>query len=383
LRRTRRAPPFRAEVVAPAADESAPAEVVPYGITMVQADGFKVDPTNAVKVCVIDSGYDLGHEDKPGADVVTGTDDLDGSGPWSEDGSSHGTHVSGTINALDNEIGVIGVFPSVPMHIVRVFGDDGAWAYSSDLIDAVDDCIAHGAKVINMSLGGPLPSVLENQVFLHALKSGVLSIAAAGNGGEGRTCDIWEDASRPERQSCRMHYAAAYDSVVSVAAVDSEKRIADFSQIERGVHTFAVKATSCKDAGGVAAVVFQREGETGPVLGTLGDTFPGIPVVGAERSTGLALREGYIGTPVTLSFEVSDYNYDYFNGTSMATPHVSGVAALLWTRHPECGPTDIRNAMNATAVDLGKKGRDSLFGYGLVQAQAADDYLKSHACLGQ
>ena len=85
---------------------------------------------------------------------------------------------------------------------------------------------------------------------------------------------------------------------------------------------------------------------------------------------------------MTLSFVVSDYNYDYFRGTSMATPHVAGVAALVWSKHPECGPSDIRNAMNATAVDLGSRGRDRYFGNGLVQAQDADKYLADHACSG-
>jgi subtilisin family serine protease len=433
-------------------------EVVPYGITMVQAEGFQGNPASGVKVCVIDSGYDLGHEDKPGADVVTGTDDLDGAGPWSEDGDGHGTHVSGTVNALDNDIGVIGVFPSVPMHIVRVFGDDGIWAYSSDLINAVDDCADHGANVINMSLGGPRPSVLENAVFLQARKNGVLSIAAAGNGGVGRVCDIFEDPSRPERQACKMHYPSGYDSVVSVAAVDEHANIATFSQIntkveiaapgvsvlstvptgsmmdvvlqtglaatdvvpmdnfeiptvpvtgllqdcglgtaaadcgdatgkvcliERGVVTFATKAVACETAGGIAAVVFQSAtGGTGPVLGTLGDTSVGIPVVGMDRATGLALRADYIGTSATLSFTLSHYDYDFFSGTSMATPHVAGVAALIWSNHPECGPTDIRTAMNATAVDLGTPGRDKHYGNGLVQARDADTYLNDNGCSG-
>jgi serine protease len=60
---------------------------------MVQAEGYAGDLTNAPRVCVIDSGYDLGHEDKPGAGVVTGSDDLNGAGPWDHDGSGHGTHV--------------------------------------------------------------------------------------------------------------------------------------------------------------------------------------------------------------------------------------------------------------------------------------------------
>ena len=438
------------------ADGAATGEVVPYGITLVQADQVQGNLSAEAKVCVIDSGYDIRHEDKPKQPTVEGTDDPDGAGPWDEDGSGHGTHVSGTINALDNEIGVIGVFPNASMHIVRVFGNDGLWAYSSDLINAVGDCMTHGANVINMSLGGELPSRLENAVFLQAQKAGVLSIAAAGNGGNGRTCDMWAD--RPERQACKMHYPSGYASVMSVAAVDESKRLASFSQInskveiaapgvsvlstvptgsmmdvtlttglgttdvepmdnfpiptgpvsgllqdcglgataddcgnatgkvcliERGSVTFAEKAVSCETAGGVAAVVYQKAGEAGPVLGTLGETYVHIPVVGTDRDTGLALKAGYLDSEAIVTFTVSDYNYDWFSGTSMATPHVAGVATLLKSLHPTCGPTELRKAMNATALDLGPLGRDKYFGYGLVQAKAADAYLTKNGCTGQ
>ena len=441
------------------AEGDAVGEVVPYGIPMVQADQVRGDTSAGAKVCVIDSGYDIRHEDKPKQPIVSGTDDP-GTGPWTEDGSGHGTHVSGTINALDNELGVIGVFPSAAMHVVRVFGNDGNWAYSSDLIDAVSDCMSNGADVINMSLGGPLPSRLENAVFLQATKSGVLSIAAAGNGGDGRSCDMWTDPSRPERQACKIHYPSAYDSVMSVAAVDDKMALASFSQrnskveiaapgvsvlstvpvgsmmdvtlaydgkstdvvpmdnfeipttpvsgmlhdcgfgitvadcgganaatgkvclIERGGATFAEKAVACQTAGGVAAVVFQNPTTAGPVLGTLGDTHVNIPVVGTDRATGLELKAN-VGNSVTLTFAVSDYNYDYFNGTSMATPHVAGVATLLKSLHPQCGPTELRTAMTATAKDLGPRGRDVYFGHGLVQAKAAHDYLTKNGCTGQ
>jgi serine protease len=438
------------------ADGTAVGEVVPYGIPMVQADQVRGDTSAGAKVCVIDSGYDIRHEDKPKQPIVSGTDDS-GTGPWTEDGSGHGTHVSGTINALDNELGVIGVFPSAAMHVVRVFGNDGNWAYSSDLIDAVSDCMTNGADVINMSLGGELPSRLENAVFLQATNRGVLSIAAAGNGGDGRTCDMWAD--RPERHACKMHYPSAYDSVMSVAAVDDKMALASFSQrntkveiaapgvsvlstvpvgsvmdvtlaygststdvvpmdnfeipttpvsgmlqdcgfgataaacgnatgkvclIERGGDvTFAQKAVSCQTAGGVAAVVFQNPTTAGPVLGTLGDVHVNIPVVGTDRATGLELKANYLGSAVTLTFAVSDYNYDYLSGTSMATPHVAGVATLLKSRHPQCGPTDLRAAMTATAKDLGPVGLDRYFGHGLVQAKAADDYLTKTGCTGQ
>jgi serine protease len=136
---------------------------------------------------------------------------------------------------------------------------------------------------------------------------------------------------------------------------------------------------SCQSAGGVGAVVYQNAITAGPVVGTLGSTLVDIPVVGTDRATGTALL-AKIGTPATLTFVIS--SYDYYNGTSMATPHVAGVAALLFSKHPACGPTDIRNAMNATAVDLGTKGRDKYYGNGLVQAKDADVYLDSHACSG-
>jgi subtilisin family serine protease len=286
----------------------------------------------------------------------------------------------------------------------------------------------------------------------------VLSVAAAGNGGDGTTCDMWADPGRPERNACKIEYPSGYDSVLSVAAVDEQKQIAAFSQvnskveiaapgvsvlstvptgsmvdvtlatglgtfdvvpmdnfpipqapvsgmlqdcglgataadcgnaagkmclIERGGVTFAEKAVACETAGGVGAVVYQKAGEAGPVLGTLGDTHVEIPVVGTDRATGLALKNGYLGTAATLTFAVSNYNYDYFSGTSMATPHVSGVAALLRSRHPQCGPDDLEAAMLATAQDLGPRGRDNYYGSGLVQAKAADDYLTKHGCTGQ
>ena len=88
---------------------------------------------------------------------------------WNQDGCGHGTHVAGTITAADNTAGVVGVAPnSVSLHIVRVFGDDCSWSYASDLVAALDECQAAGAKVVSMSLGGTFKSTTENAAFASA-----------------------------------------------------------------------------------------------------------------------------------------------------------------------------------------------------------------------
>ncbi|MFM7786347.1 MAG: S8 family serine peptidase [Gammaproteobacteria bacterium] len=433
-----RAPPSPADLLP--AEGSGSQQVIPYGLQLVQAQGLTGNRSAGIKVCVMDSGYDMGHEDKPRRTTVKGTNDPGGTGPWDRDGDGHGTHVSGTINSLNNTVGIVGVFPRVPMHIIRVFGNKGEWAYSSDLVAALDACIAAGADVVNMSLGGSDPTELERLAFRDARWAGVLSVAAAGNDGE-----------------ALFSYPASYPSVMSVAAVDDTSAHASFSNlnrevdiaapgvavlstvprgtvreafiesplgetavvpmdnfavpaeplsgalvdcglagsatdcgnatgamclIERGTFFFYEKARSCAAAGGIGAVVFNKEGEVGPVYGTLGEERSSIPIVGTDRATGISLRASHLGSTLTLSFGARSPDYDSYSGTSMATPHVAGVAALIWSRHPKCSNDQVRRAMEDTALDLGNAGRDWSFGAGLVQARAADDYLKMLGCGG-
>ncbi len=433
---TLRARPSGADIQPSAAEAAGSAQIVPYGVSAVKAVGLTGVTSAGIKVCVIDSGYDLGHEDKPLRPTVGGEDDPSGTGQWTLDGSGHGTHVSGTINARNNGVGVVGVFPRAPMYVVKVFDSTDTWAYSSDLVAALDRCIAAGAKVINMSLGGGDPSTTERIAFRDARAAGVIAVAAAGNEG-----------------SSLMSYPASYLSVISVAAVDENLQRASFSNfnnrvllaapgvsvlstvprgsttkaelstglgtqavipmdsyalpttpvagrlvdcglagtpgdcagaqgaiclIERGTYFFYEKAQSCEAAGGVGAVVYNRADEAGPVYGTLSGTKVGIPVVGTDRVTGLNLLQSYLGTTATLTF--SEWPYDYFSGTSMATPHVAGVAALVWSRHPGCDSETIRQALTTTAQDLGVAGRDPDYGVGLVRARAASLWLDRQPC---
>ena len=406
------------------------AETVPYGISMVQANQVSFAPAPGRKVCIIDSGYSLGHPDLPQIGV-TGVDDSV-AGPWSQDGCGHGTHVAGTIAALGgNNSGVLGVVPTgeLGLHIVRVFGNSCGWAYSSDLAAALEKCQAASANVVSMSLGGSVSNSLERNAFDAAYAAGVLSIAAAGNGG-----------------NTAISYPAGYDSVVSVAAVDQNEALASFSQrnadvelaapgvgvlstvpwlelnsvtvdnvtnngtwiedtgrtgtggisgslvsgglcnaagqwagqvvlCERGGITFADKVNNVRAGGGVAAVIYNNV--PGEFLGLV-QVPTSTPAIGITQADGQSLltKLGQSATVVSYHSDTSG-GYEAWDGTSMATPHVSGVAALVWSRYPTKTNVEIRNALDASAKDLGPAGRDSNFGFGLVRAQAALALLAS------
>ncbi len=289
------------------------AESTPYGIPMVQANQLSDSLSGNRKVCIMDTGYTLNHPDLPSTGI-TGSDGYgsNDTGNWYNDGNGHGTHVAGTIAAIGgNGQGVVGVNPSgqLGLHIVKVFNDQGRWAYGSDLIKAIEQCQQAGANVTSMSLGGSGQSNAERQAFANSYAQGMLHIAAAGNDG-----------------NSSMSYPASYDAVVSVAAVDSSENKASFSQYNSQVEIAA----------------------------------PGVGVNSTWNNNG----------------------YKSISGTSMATPHVSGVAALVWSHFPSCTSAQVRNALNVTAKDKGAAGRDTSYGHGIVQAKAAYDYLANSSCGG-
>lgn len=291
------------------------AETNPYGINLVQANQVSDANTGNIKVCITDSGYEGNHEDlRAYTDYRITGNNSDGqgnnTGSWWEPGNAHGTHVAGTIGAIGNNgKGVNSINPSglLKIHNVKVFGNDGNWGYGSDMVKAVEQCRNAGAKIINMSLGGSQSSMTERNAFNAAYNAGVLNIAAAGNAG-----------------NSSMSYPASYDSVMSVAAVNSSKSRASFSQYNSQVEIAA----------------------------------PGVSVTST----------------------VLDNGYATWDGTSMATPHVAGVAALVWSHYPSCSASQIRNAINVTAEDLGSSGRDSSYGYGLIKARAMYNALSTYGC---
>jgi serine protease len=411
-------------------------ETTPYGITMVQADqvaeGANVAST---MVCIIDSGVNLPHEDLNALGTQFGGTNDSGTGNWYVDENGHGTHVAGTVVATGaNAKGVVGVAAAgtLPIHVIKVF-DQRGWAYSSSLAAALTQCESAGSGkklVVSMSLGGSSKSRTEESAFKNAWSRGVLAVAAAGNGG-----------------NTQMSYPASYSSVISVAAIDSAKVVATFSQknsqvelaapgvgvwstersgtgrtvtldaagsgyeanpmdgtpfgsasaaivscglgdtvggtacavsggkiclISRGGISFADKVNNCQSSGGVAAIIYNDE--PGELYGTLGTVVTNIPSVGVSQATGQSILAAL---PASGSVSVAVGHYGRRNGTSMATPHVSAVAAVVWSHNGAWTNQQIRDALGRTAEDLGEAGRDTSYGYGLVQAKAALDSLRS------
>ncbi len=292
------------EYVEPDAPRYLFGQTTPYGITLVQGNLISPADTANRTVCIIDSSLKRMHEDHKANPNITGTN-VDATGGWWDDTCGHGTHVAGTVAAVNNTIGVVGVAPGIKLHIIKVF-QGCRWAYTSELVDAMALCKDAGANIINMSFGGAQSSEAESTAIQALYDEGMLIIAAAGNGGNTAT-----------------NYPAGYPSVISVGAVDSNQTVADFSQRNDDVELAA----------------------------------PGVDVLSTSPQ-----------------FRV---NYTTLSGTSMASPHVSGVAALVWSHHPSWTNAQVRDAMTMTAKDLGMPGRDSSYGFGLVQAKAALDLLNA------
>ncbi len=276
---------------------SQPAQKLPWGVDRIDAD-LAIGKGNGVTVCIVDTGIDKTHPDLQ-ANIVGGKNFVAKGASvdptkWNDD-NGHGTHVAGTIAAVDNSIGVVGVAPQASLLAAKVLNRQGS-GYLSDVIAGIDYCVQSGAKVVSMSLGTSSDVQAVHNAVDAAYASGVLLVAAAGN-----------DYGGP------VSYPAAYDSVIAVSATDSNNNLASFSNVGPKVELAA----------------------------------PGVSVFSTWKD----------GTYATAS------------GTSMAAPHVSGVAALAIQANPLLSNTEVRALLQNTADDLGAAGKDYWFGYGLVDAE--------------
>jgi serine protease len=304
--------------------------------------------SDQVVVAVVDTGILANHPDLAGQ-LVPGYDFIrdpararDGNGidPDPEDagdlafGSSstfHGTHVAGTVAARsDNDTGVAGIAWESRVMPVRVLGIDGGTSY--DVIQGVrfaaglpndsGTAPAKRADIINLSLGSRYSSQAEQNTLDQVRNAGVIVVASAGN----------DASSNPS-------FPAAYGGVVSVAATTITKSRAPYSNFGPSIDIAAPGGNFATDVNG--------DGLGDGVVSTIGDDRNGRVVFG----------------------------YAALTGTSMAAPHVAGVAALMKAVFPALTPGQFDTALGAGELtdDLGLPGRDDQFGAGLINAQKALD----------
>ncbi len=307
-----------------------------WGIKKIGAPAaWDTSTGTGVIVAVVDTGIDYNHPDIAG-NVWINSKEIAGNGidddnngyvddvrGWNFVGASfqspqqsndpidhngHGTHVAGTIAAVGNNgIGVIGVAWNA--HVMAVKGlDDSGTGTDSTLGPAILYAANNGADIVSASWGGPEFSQTIADAITYAYDLGAVIVVAAGNNSE----------------DARDFYPAALPNVITVAASDSNDNLASFSNFGSKIDVAAP---------GVDILSLQAAGSTlGPVVS------PG---------------------------------YMRLSGTSMATPHVSGLAALILSQHPAYSNEDVRQVLRVSATDLGDPGYDLSYGYGRINASAA------------
>ena len=256
------------------------------------------------------------------------------------DMSGHGTHVAGTIGQLTNNgVGGAGMASNVRLMPVKVIDSEWDFIFNSPFV-GTDDTVArgiryaadNGADVINMSLGrtGPPAPAVESAVA-YAVSHGSFVAVAGGNEFDGGTQRLAEFAPR-------------IDGMVAVGATGRDRLRASYSVQGSFIELVA--------PGGD----FARGGSAGGIL---------------QQTLDLELVETYTGSVARYRAPRFDvFAHYYFEGTSMSTPHVSGLAALL-ADQGVTSPGAIEAIMKQTATDLGAAGRDDEYGYGLINPRAA------------
>jgi serine protease len=260
--------------------------------------------------------------DLAGTAFVAGYDFVNGDSHPNDD-ESHGTHVAGSIaQSTNNALGVAGIAFDCAIMPVKVLGKNGTGSYA-DIADGIRFAADNGANVINLSLGGTAPSTTLEQALAYAYQAGVVIVCAAGNEGDGLNLP---------------NYPAAYDAYcIAVGGTRYDEAVAYYSNTGSYVDIAAPGGDMTADQNG-----------DGYGDGILQNTFN------------------------PSSQNTSDFGYWFFEGTSMATAHISGAAALLISAGVS-DPDTVRSLLESTAEDKGPAGWDAAYGWGIVDAKAALD----------
>ena len=266
-----------------------------------------------VKIAIIDSGIDKNHPDLKVSggtcvlDLVTS--DTGCSGSYDDD-NGHGTHIAGIIGAQDNEIGVVGVAPGASLYAVKALDDEG-FGTTSSILAALDWSITQGMDIVNLSLTTPNNDLALREMINKVYKKGILIVAAAGN--EDHVTGLEEN----------VLYPAKYNQVIAVSALGKNNKLIATSSVGKEIELTAPG----------------------------GNIFSTVPI---ELDT-YGAKDGYSS----------------MSGTSMASPFVVGMAALYMEKYPALTHEEIRELLQNNALDLGEAGKDTQFGYGLIQIDTA------------
>jgi subtilisin family serine protease len=271
---------------------------------------------SSVIVAVLDTGVYFQLDDFAQTKFVRGYDFVhDTTTPLDDNG--HGTHVIGSIaESTNNEIGVAGMAPNISIMPVKVLASDG-YGLDSDIAAGIYFATNNGASIINLSFGGEYSIAIDASIK-YATDQGVLIIAAAGN-----------------EAAPTLNYPAALPGVMSVGATNDANVKAPYSNYGMGLDIVA-------PGGDLNRTLHNQE---------YGDDYP----------AGILQQTRYDG----------EIGYWYLEGTSMAAPHVTGLAALLKSKNPSLSVADIVSIIEESATDLGLAGYDTTYGWGLIDAAKA------------
>ncbi|MSO43885.1 MAG: hypothetical protein EXQ74_01020 [Thermoleophilia bacterium] len=275
------------------------------------------------RIAILDSGVDASHEEwrGPASPLVapwsawTSTEQAD---DWGHTG--HGTHVAGTAAAPINGVGVVGVAPgaagTAEVIPVQISDRDG---YSTDItmIKGIRWSVRHGAKVINISAGGPGESVAFQRVINWAFSSGALLVASVGNDGN---------------HEAAVNFPAGYAHVLGVAA-----------------QCAGTVWEQCPTAYGLAR--FSNRNASVDLIA------PGVDILSS--------------VPLRVTTNRVAPGYAVKEGTSMAAPFVAGAAALVFAANPGATPYQVMTQLQNTATDIAPAGRDLFSGSGVINPRAA------------
>lgn len=263
--------------------------------------------TDEVVIAIIDTGIDLGHPDL--ADKIVAGIDLVNHDDVAQDDHAHGTHVAGIAAAIGNNgQGVAGVDWNSRLMPIKILNAAGG-GYMSDLAQGIIWATDHGADVINMSVASLSNSQTVREAIEYAHIHGVALVAASGNAYQMGYLTI---------------YPAAFDHVIAVGAIGANSEHSSYSS-----------------AG----------------------SFVDVAAPGGHSNVGPTIYSTF--------WQNGEHTYNFAEGTSMAAPHVTGLAALLKAVNPDLTPDEIETAIESTAADLGEPGWDELFGSGRIDVAAA------------